>query len=105
MREVKLVGGIPDIESRAFMDCSAFEQIAIPTKAFDIENGANHNCRLLTSGTTTPMSLGQVVIASGCLKYMSVTGLAEGSNRINAITNSREQTTKEILGRIRVLFV
>eukprot|EP00579_Thalassiosira_antarctica_P021412 CAMPEP_0201959760 /NCGR_PEP_ID=MMETSP0904-20121228/6622_1 /ASSEMBLY_ACC=CAM_ASM_000553 /TAXON_ID=420261 /ORGANISM="Thalassiosira antarctica, Strain CCMP982" /LENGTH=351 /DNA_ID=CAMNT_0048505489 /DNA_START=153 /DNA_END=1205 /DNA_ORIENTATION=- len=114
LREVKLVGGILDIGKYAFSRCSSLEQIAIPFKAFVIEKiagayhsiGANRNCHLLTDGAITSMEpLGQVVIASECLNYMSLTGLVEVENAINnAINNDREQTTEEIFERIHALF-
>ena len=43
-------------------------------------------------------------MASECLEYMSVTGLREVENAINAITNSSERTREENLEQIRALF-
>ena len=116
LREMRLFGGIQDIGAEAFVRCSSLGRITIPSKAFVITkmDEAYQNCCLLTDrtitltdGTFTPTSRanrGHVLIASKCLKYMSVTGLAEVANRISAITNSRERTREENLERIHALF-
>ena len=44
------------------------------------------------------------MIAFECLEYMSMTGLAEVENTINAITNSHEQTREENLEQIHAMF-
>eukprot|EP00579_Thalassiosira_antarctica_P025553 CAMPEP_0202028500 /NCGR_PEP_ID=MMETSP0905-20130828/63482_1 /ASSEMBLY_ACC=CAM_ASM_000554 /TAXON_ID=420261 /ORGANISM="Thalassiosira antarctica, Strain CCMP982" /LENGTH=427 /DNA_ID=CAMNT_0048592209 /DNA_START=267 /DNA_END=1550 /DNA_ORIENTATION=+ len=105
LREVKLCGGIQVIGSDAFACCTSLDRIAIPSKTFGIISGAaNHNCCLLTDGTITPTMSDQVMMASECLEHMSVTGLAEAENAINAITNNRERTREENLEQIRALF-
>ena len=74
----------------------------IPLKAFFV--GTYPDCCLLTNGTITLTTRGLVVIASECLESMSLAGLTEAENAINAITNTRDQTREEDLKHIRALF-
>jgi len=114
LKEVKLVGGILEIELNVFHLCRSLKRIAIPSKAFVIGNGAI-SCRLLTSGTITPTRVAnyaptyhrQLVIASKCFESMSMTDLAEVETAIDVIINNLDQsvrTTRAILERIRALF-
>ena len=74
----------------------------IPLKAFFV--GTYPDCCLLTNGTITLTTRGLVVIASECLESMSLAGLTEAENAINAINNSRDRTREENLEQIRALF-
>ena len=59
----------------------------------------------MTDGIITSAIFGQVVIASKCVKSMSMSGLTEVANRINAFINDCERTRKEnTIGQIRALF-